>query len=258
MTDAPVALTYNQYVIQVGTMTVVNLAEVSGVWQGASDSPQFTTIIPAMLNYAELRIQRDLDLLPLLTDSTYDLTIGSNKLSIPVGDFVTTQDVALVIDDELSPLTPVTASWLRNVYGSNNNAGPPEYFCMYGGDRATAGNTSNIIQVGPWPDQAYTVNITGTQRMPSLYQYASSGPADTGTTFISAFLPDMLLQASMIYISQYQRNFLPTSNDPNSPGSFENQYGNLLKGALVEEARKRYAASGWSSMAPVPVASPNR
>ena len=56
------ALTYNDYVTQIGVLAVVNTTTSSGVVVG--DDTAFNAIIPQMLNYAELRIQRDLDLMP--------------------------------------------------------------------------------------------------------------------------------------------------------------------------------------------------
>jgi hypothetical protein len=40
--------------------------------------------------------------------------------------------------------------------------------------------------------------------------------------------------------------------------TYESQYQALLKGAAVEEARKKYEASAWSSQSPSPVATPTR
>lgn len=246
-------LSYNAFVTLIGVMAVVNTAEVSGVVEGVD--PYFNAIIPQMLNYAELRIQRDLDLLPLLTSSAYAFTAGNNVLSISIDDFVTVQTVTVGVN---APLLPVSKEFLQNVYGDPSYQAQPAYFAMIGGDQATGGNTSNNIMVGPWPDQNYAATIFGTQRMPSLYLNASAGIADTGTTFISTWLPDLLVQAAMVFITEYQRNFGATSNDPQMGVNYENQYQTLLKGAMVEEARKKFNASGWSSMSPALVASPAR
>jgi hypothetical protein len=43
-------------------------------------------------------------------------------------------------------------------------------------------------------------------------------------------------------------------NDPSMPGTYETQYQNLLKGALIEEARKKFNSAGWSALSPAPVA----
>jgi hypothetical protein len=40
--------------------------------------------------------------------------------------------------------------------------------------------------------------------------------------------------------------------------TYEMQYQTLLKGAVTEEARKKFEASAWSSQGPSPVATPTR
>jgi len=77
-------------------------------------------------------------------------------------------------------------------------------------------------------------------------------------TYISTNLPDMMIMASMIYISAYQRNFGRQSDDPQMAQSYENQYQALLRSAMVEENRKKYEASAWSSYSPAPAATPIR
>lgn len=249
-------LTYNGYVSQIATMAVVETTTVSGVVEGVDAA--FNSIIPQMLNYAELRIQRDLDLLPSQTSRNYTLTIGNNQLQIDVDDFVTLQTVQINQGGNTFTLLPVTKEVLQNVYGSSGSTGRPIYFAMYGGDLSTGGNTYNNIIVGPYPNAAYNLTITGTVRLPTLYQNAVAPLASTGTTFISTYLPDLLIQASMIYIAQYQRNFGQASNDPAMGPTYELQYQNLLKTAIVEEARKKYSAAAWSSMSPAVAATPSR
>ena len=117
---------------------------------------------------------------------------------------------------------------------------------------------SNTVAVGPYPDESYPIVVRGTQRLPSLWQYNTDPDASTLYTFISAYLPDLLLMASMIYLSGYQRNFGRQSDDPQMAVSYEQQYQALLKGASVEEARKRFAASAWTSQAPPTVATATR
>lgn len=253
---ATTALTYNLYVTQVATMAVVNTTTINGVVQGVDTA--FNNIIPQMLSYAELRISRDLDLLPSLTSNSYQLTPGNNTISVSVNDWVTIQTIGVTVGGALAPLLPTSKEFIQGVYGDPSYTAQPQYFAMIGGDAATGGNTYNNILFGPYPDINYPVAVTGTVRLPTLYQNATQTLANTGTTWISTNLPDLLLQASMIYIAQFQRNLLPTSNDPQMPGSYEFQYGNLLKGAVVEEARKRFAAGAWASMGPTPIATAGR
>lgn len=249
-------LNYNDYVTQIAALAVYNVSTVAGIVRGDAN---FETIVPQLLNYAELRIQRDADLLPLQTSGSYTLTTGSNVLAIPTADFVTIQTVSVTANGVPTPLLPASKEFIQNVWGDPTALATPQVFAMYGGDAATAGNTTTNIIVGPYPDANYVAPVTGTIRMPSLYKFSDNGTdASTMTTFISAWLPDLLLMASMIFISGYQRNFGRQSDDPQMSVSYESQYQALLKGVQTEEARKRFAAGAWSSMGPTPLATPSR
>lgn len=249
-------LTYNGYVTQIATMAVVSTQTTSGVVEGVNS--EFNSLIPQMLNYAELRIQRDLDLLPSQTTNTYTLTSGNNILSIDVDDFVTIQTIQLTSGTAKLPVLPASKGYIQNVYNDSSVTGLPTVYAMYGGDAATGGDSFNYILFGPYPDSNYPVLVTGTVRLPSLYKYATPVLAETGKTFISTYLPDLLVQASMIYISQFQRNFGSAANDPSMGPTYELQYQNLLKSAVVEEARKKFESSAWSSMSPPMVSTPTR
>lgn len=271
----PTALTYNSYVSQMGTMAVINTAVVvntssNPIVVGTDTTPTsptspFNLLIPQMLNYAELRIQRDLDLLPSLmslttsptTSAAYSILAGSNAVAIPTADFVTIQTVGVINGTATQPLLPVTKEYLQNIYNDSSYTDTPSYFAMTGGDPDTGGLTSSNIQLGPYADATYNLSITGTVRLASLYPSLGDDgyPAvGTGTTFISTYLPDVLIMASMIYLSAYQRNFGGAGNDPSMPGTYETQYQTLLKGATVEEARKKFNSSGWSALSPAPLA----
>lgn len=256
MTTPTNPLTYNDYVTQIGTMAVVKTQTTTGVVEGVDTA--FNDILPQMLNYAELRIQRDLDLLPLQTNVSYTLTIGAYQLAIPTVDFVTVQTVAVSVGGATTPLLPVTNEYIQNVYQSGAALGVPVCFAMVGGDDATAGVTSNIILLGPAPDQSYAANIYGTIRAPSLYKFANPVDAGTEATFISTWLPDLLIMASMIYISAYQRNFGRMSDDPAMALSYEQQYQALLKGAVGEEFLKQFEGAAWGSNPTSPIATPSR
>jgi hypothetical protein len=258
MTAAPTTpLNYNSYVSQVATLAVVNTQTVAGVVQGVDAS--FNSILPQMLNYAELRIQRDLDLLQLETsNSTYAFTAGNNQLAIDVNDFVTLQTISYVNGTATLPLLPVSKQFLQNVYNDSASLAAPIYYAVYGGDLATAGNTTQYVMVGPYPDQAYPVLLTGTIRMPTLNGFATTGLAGTSTTWISTYLTDLLICASMIFISGYQHNFGHQSDDPSMAVSWESQYQALLAGAKGENYRARLEAAAWSSSSQPPAATPTR
>lgn len=235
-------MNYSEYVQQIATMAVIPVTD-----------PNFTIILPSMIQYAELRMQRDLDFLSTqISNSSYSFTTGNNILTIPQSAFVTTQTMEVINGSGLSsPLLPVTKEFIQNTYGSGSTTGLPLYYAEYGGDAATTGYTSQLMLVGPTPDSSYAVRLTGTVRSAPL-------SASNTNTYISTNLPDMMIMASMIYISAYQRNFGKINDDPQMAQTYEGQYQVLLRSALVEENRKKYESAAWSSYSPAPAATPTR
>jgi len=237
------SLTYSSYVQQIATMAVVPVTD-----------PNFTIIIPSMIDYAELRMQRDLDFLSTqISTTSYSFTAGNNQLTLPTSQFIVLQTLEVIDNSGNStPLLPVTKEFIQNVYGSGSTTGLPQYFAVYGGDSATTGNTSQYLIVGPAPSANYVnTRLTGTVRSAPL-------SATNTTTFISTYLPDMFIMASMIYISAYQRNFGRINDDPQMAQTYEAQYQALKASALVEENRKKFEAAAWTSYSPAPAASPTR
>ena len=233
-------LNYSQYKTLIATLAVVDEAD-----------PAFNTILPQMITYAENRICRELDFLFTSTSITgYSLTSGSRSVTIPQGTIVVSDQVNIITPAGIvnpdagtrNPCLPTTKEFLDAVYGSSSYTGMPQYFVPF---------NDNLFLFGPYADQTYYIEIIGTYRPESL------SPTNT-TTFISLYLPDLFTMASMIYISGYQRDFGRQSDDPQMAQSYEGQYQLLLKGAMVEEARKKFEASGWSSQSPSPVATPTR
>jgi len=226
-------LTYSQYVDQIANLAIVPTTD-----------PNFQILIPQMVTYAENRIYRDLDLLSTVTTYNQAATAsGVRNVTIPQGTFVTIQNVnALTNTTTRNPLLPVTKEFLDNVWGASTNSALPKYFALL--------NDTTLI-FGPWPNAIYPLEIIGTIRPDSL-------SSTNTTTFISLYLPDLFIMASMVFISAYQRNFGRQSDSPEMAVSYESQYQTLLKGAMVEEYRKKFESVGWTSMSPSPVAAPTR
>lgn len=320
-----VGLTYETYKNQVAEMAVVS-----------PNDTNFLSILQMMIDYATLRINRDLDLMDTsasLTGPSYKLTAGDRKLSFSqnLSDgsyFVVSEQINLIspagqTDPDLNeriPLLPATKEYLDAVFGSSlsANRAQPKYFVPF---------NDTLFLVGPVPDVDYYVEVVGTVRpailgftpqITSAIQNLTSGSVvftsphgiangaqvtltgftpstwngtftatvsgdsaititlpnsvasptgatvigsagnGNGVSFISQYLPDLLIMASMIYISAYQRNFGRQSDDPQMAQSYEGQYQALLKSATVEEARKKFEAAAWSSQSPAQVASPTR
>jgi hypothetical protein len=253
----PTALTYNSLVTQVCLLAPYQYSTVSGVV--TPQAPEFTALIPQMLNYAEQRIQRDMELLnQQIMRGPYSLAAGVNQLAVPPSDILTIQDVLVTIGGVPTPMNPVSKAYMLMVWPASAAPGPPKVFALQGGDAATQGLTSTIVLLGPPLDQPYQANVIGQARSPTLASYATSVDADTKSTWISTWLPDLLVMACMIYVSAYQRDFGRQSDDPQMAVSYEAQYQGLLDGANKQEFQRRWEADAWSAMAKSPVATPTR
>ena len=235
-------LNYNSYVQQIATLAVVPTTDTN-----------FQIILPQAISYAELRMQRDLDFLStqIYDNTSFTTTQNQNILSIPTAAFITLQTIQVTVNGVTYPLSPVAKEYIQNVFNSTASAGVPSVFAVYGGDSATTGNTSQNILFGPYPDSAYPLTFTGTI-------HASSLSASNPTTFISTYLPDLFICASMVYIGGYQRNFSSTGADPQMPINWEQQYQTLLKGATVEAYRAKFQSAAWGPQSPSPIATPPR
>lgn len=226
-------LTYSTYVTQLAELAVVQ-----------STDSNFQTILPSAITYAENRIYRDVDFLFTSKSITgYSVAANTRTITIPQGTIVVSEQInVLDSSGNRTPLLSTTKEFLDAVYGSATTTGKPAYYAAF---------NDNLFYVGPYADQTYGVEIVGTYRPDSL-------SATNTSTFISTYLPDLFLAASMVYVGGYQRNFSSTGSDPQMPLNWETQYQTLLKGAVVEEARKKYQGPAWASESPAPVATPSR
>lgn len=159
-------LNYSQTVIQIAEMAVVSPLDIN-----------FLTILPAMFDYAENRLLRDLDLMNTsvaLTGSDYALSQGNRRIAFPqnMGDgsfFVLSEQINLIMppgendpdDAERVALLPTTKEFLDAVYGSSRPAyqGQPKYFAPF---------DDTTFLVGPVPDDDYRVEVVGTIRPATL------------------------------------------------------------------------------------------
>jgi hypothetical protein len=118
----------------------------------------------------------------------------------------------------------------------------PKYYAMI---------TDQEIIVGPPPDAGYAVEVTGTIRPTPL-------SASNSTTYISLYLSDLLISASMIFVAGWMKNYGAAVDDPQQGVSWEMHYGKQFASANIEEARKKYASQGWTAKLPYQVSTPAR
>jgi len=238
--DGTVAGT-TSYISQIATMAVV-----------AETDPNFLIVLPQMITYAENRIYRDVDFLfTSISTTAYSLVYGTRTISVPQGTIVVPEQINLLtpagsINPDACtrvPLLPTTKEYLDAVYGDATATGQPKFFVPF---------DDYTFLVGPYPDNTYRVELVGTYRPESM-------SSTNKTTFISLYLPDVFIMASMIYIAGYQRNFSSAlGNDPQMPINYETQYQALLKSAVSEENRKKFEAAAWSSQSASTTATPTR
>ena len=209
-----------------------------------STTAQFQTVLPNIIDYAEQRMYRELDLLQtVVRNSTTSLTTGSRNFTLPSngsnGNFITVQGINVITPytttnpdlGQRNQLAPTSRDFLDTVWNSASGAALPQYFAMI--------DQFDIV-VGPWPDQSYTVEVIGTIRPQPLSQ---TNP----NTFLTQYLPDAFLAASMIFASGYQRDFGGQADNPQQAQSWENQYTLLMQSANAEELRKKFSGPEWTS-----------
>lgn len=229
---------YTTYVTQLETMIAMDGTDVD-----------FPTIIPAMINYAEMRIYRELDLIStIFRDTSVTLTPSNQNATLP-NTFVVVQGINVLTPaggspatSARTPLLPVSKEVVYAMWGDPSITGQPTSYAMV--------DQWNVL-FAPSPNLAYTIEAYGTQRPAPL-------SATNTTTFLTTYLYDLFLAASMVFASGYMRNFSSSGSDPNMPINWEQQYGKLFASANVEELRKKSWSDAWTAFSPTPLAQPPR
>lgn len=234
-------MNYTDLVSTISNLTVITAAD-----------PNFVQSLPQGITYAEDRLYRELDLLSTVTRDSAPLIASNRNFTLPQtnGRFVVTNGFNVITPSATTvpdngvrtQMTPVSRDFLDSVWGSVAGTGLPTLYAPI---------TDQTFIVGPWPDQAYTVEVIGTIQPNPL---SASNP----TTYLSLYLPDLFTAAVMIFMAGYQQNFGAQSDNPQMAVSWSSEYDKLFASANVIQQRQRYAAGGWSSLSPTPVATPTR
>jgi hypothetical protein len=220
------SLTYTTWLSEVATLASTNINNVN-----------FLIEVPNAIDYAEQRMFRDLDLVTTISRDSSQSTVASNRNVTVPGAFIVLNAVNIITpagvapdSGKRNPLTRTSEAFLDFCFPDNSIVGVPTLYDIIGGP-----NVANpyALLLGAWPDNAYKVEMVGTQRPAALSN-------SNQTTYLSTFLPDMFLVATMIHIAGYQKNFGAQADDPRSAVSWEMQYKTLLESANKEELRKRY------------------
>lgn len=217
-----------------------------------------TNILPRAIEYAEDRIYREMTFLATRAqDSSLKFTGNSRSLNLQNATTV------IIVPEGIAGITPINsvpplgslvnfmASSLDTIDWFFPSEAATADITTYVGELYWAMKDANTIVVGPTPNAALGVLITG------LFMPARIS-ATNETTYISLLYPDLMVAASMIFISGYTQNFGAQSDQPAKAQSWEGQYKELAASATLEEQRRRGQGAGWSANLPAPLAKQDR
>lgn len=196
----------------------------------------WAAILPQIVDSAELRVLRDIDLLVTRKYATtpFATVAPGNALVQPPSDMVVPRYYGYY-----TPAGSFTSwvgldrkeeSYLRFYWPNRGSTAPPKYFALLG---------TGALLISPSPDAAYISELGYTYRPTSLY-----GLGVGVTTYISANLPDVMFYAAMIFVAGYQKNFGAQADDPRSAVSWLSEYETAKKAAVAEEGRRK--AEQWA------------
>lgn len=236
------SLTYTQYVADLANLLVVPTGDAG-----------FQTVLPNIIDDAEQRLYRELDLLNTeVRDSSSAVSTGTRTFNLPtsVGTFLVTDQINIITpagtvnpeNGSRNPLTPTSKEMLDFLWPSSSGSTVPIYFAMI---------SQTTVILAPWPDQAYQAEVVGTQRPAPL-------TSSNTTTLLSWYFPDLMIAASMVFAAGYQKNYGQGVDDPKMAVTWESHLNTLLESAETEEQRKKFNQAGWSSKQPAPSATPPR
>jgi len=222
------SLTYSQYLSSIANLMVV-----------PTNDPGFQAMQNNMIDDAELRLYRALNLLDETVKDTTLLTTGTRVFSLPItnGTFISVEQINVITpagttvpdNGTRNPVLASSKEMLDFLWPSATGSTVPTYFAPL---------TQDTFIVAPFPDQAYTVEVVGVQRPQPLYVSQTTSP-------LSVYFPDLFVAASMVFAAGYQRNFGAQSDNPQMSQSWEAHYNALLNDAKTEEARKRFLADRY-------------
>ena len=211
-------MNYTDYIATVANLLVVPTTDAN-----------FVQILPSIINDAEQRIYRELDLLDtIVRDTSGTLTANSRNFTFP--QHVVVSESLNVFSPAgtqttRNQLVPVSREWLDAVWGneaSTTTPSIPQYYAMI---------TDQTIIVGPPPDANYTVEVVATIRPTPI-------SATNPTTYLSLYLPDLFVSASMVFGSGYLKDFGAAVDDPKMALTWQSHYDAEFASANTEESMR--------------------
>lgn len=242
------ALNYTTFVSEIATITSITSSVL------VNGDNNFSGIMDAIINYADGRCYRDLDLVSAsIVDTSVTCTSGvrSASLSTAAGTPIAIENVSLLTSAGTTssnatrvPLIPAARAVIDAIYPSamSSNCGQPEFFARL---------TDTQIIFGPTPDQAYGLEVQNTIRPDPL-------SASNSSTWLTQNVPELYTAAAMVFASGYMRDYGAQSGDPQMAQSWETQYSTLLRTASQDSQRQKFESISWTAQSPSPLATPPR
>jgi hypothetical protein len=227
----------------------MNYLEYVDALQNLLETPSteidFLKLMPRIIEYAELRIYRELDFLVTVQSSSANLTANALDQTVPTGVIILRSMNVTGPNNKTVPLLRVGTEFIDAFWPAGTpvpTPSVPQFYAML---------TNTDVRVCPPPDSTYSANFVGTIRPAPM---SSSNP----TTFIGTNLPDLFIQASMVFASSYYQNYGAASEDPKMAMSWEQLYQTTFAGVNVETLRTKAASVSWTPYQPTPQANTAR
>lgn len=235
-------MNFKQYVQTMQTMLVIPLNNTD---------TNFELIIPRMIEYAELRIYRELDFLATNGTQTSVCVASNRNVSVPATSIVV-ESVNVITPAGSSadagtrhPMRrvsiPYMDAWWPAASTTTTAPSVPQIYSLI--SSGTSSPSYYTARVAPAPDSTYNVEFVGTFRPTAL---SSANP----NTFIGDNLPDLFVAASMIFGVGYQRDFGAQASDPQASLSWEKTYSDLRDGLNIESLRQKAMSADWNAKMP--------
>lgn len=178
-------------------------------------SPEFVAALPDIIRLGEARLAKRLDLDALDSVGVTETTGGAVEVNKPE-NLVVDRLMIVNLGDRKKAVHRRNRGWVE-LYNVDGETGEPKYYCELDEERWL---------VGPIPSQVWELSIHGLYRPVSIMD-----GAETGTTWFSTRVPELLLLACSIEALEFLKFW---SKKAAQEADFEQQASNWMKiaGAL--------------------------
>ena len=197
-----------------------------------------TTILNDIIEHAESRIFREIDLDVFKKYKTANLTIGDPFVAMP-GDtpqlFAFVRYIQIFGTDNIRiTLEKKDASFINEYVPNRTITGTPKYYANWDND---------TLLLAPSPDATYTVELA--------YNAQPTGLSSSNTTtWVSNNAPEMLLYAFLVEAFKFLKN-------PQMVQMYEAYYKQALQPLVGEQIGRRRRDEYMDGMARIPIPSEN-